>query len=177
MIKRYLFFVMLGYALNSTAQEHFPKNDGVKSENTNYTAFINAKIFVTPTQVIDNGTLLIHKGKVVATGTSVNIPTNAVIIDVSDKHIYPSFIDVYSGFGVEKPKRQGFGGFGRGQYDPTREGFYWNDHIRPEQNAVDNFKYDEKVSLCITKSRIWCSEHTFARRYHAWIRSINCSLQ
>ncbi len=152
MIKRYLFFVMLGYALNSTAQEHFPKNDGVKSENTNYTAFINAKIFVTPTQVIDNGTLLIHKGKVVATGTSVNIPTNAVIIDVSDKHIYPSFIDVYSGFGVEKPKRQGFGGFGRGQYDPTREGFYWNDHIRPEQNAVDNFKYDEKSASALRKA-------------------------
>ena len=152
MIKRYLFFVMLGYALNSTAQEHFPKNDGVKSENTNYTAFVNAKIFVTPTQVIDKGTLLIHKGKVVATGTSVNIPDNAVIIDVSDKCIYPSFIDLYSGFGVEKPKRQGFGGFGRGQYDPTREGFYWNDHIRPEQNAVDKFKYDEKSASALRKA-------------------------
>ena len=152
MIKKYLFFLMFGYTLNLAAQEHFPKNDGVKSENTNYTAFVNAKIFVTPTQVIDKGTLLIHKGKVVATGTSVNIPDNAVIIDVSDKCIYPSFIDLYSGFGVEKPKRQGFGGFGRGQYDPTREGFYWNDHIRPEQNAVDKFKYDEKSASALRKA-------------------------
>jgi imidazolonepropionase-like amidohydrolase len=93
------------------AQEYFPKNDGVKSVNTNYTAFTNAKIYVTPTQVIDKGTLLIHDGKVVASGASVSIPANAVVIDVSGKSIYPSFIDLYSDFGVEKPKRQGGGGF------------------------------------------------------------------
>jgi imidazolonepropionase-like amidohydrolase len=152
MIKKYLILMMLMCSFSLIAQEHFPKNDGVKSENTNYTAFTNAKIFVTPTQVIDKGTLLIHDGKVVATGTSVNIPANAVIIDLSGKSIYPSFIDIYSGFGVEKPKRQGFGGFGGGQYDASREGFYWNDHIRPEQNAVDHFKYDAKTASALRKA-------------------------
>ena len=128
---------MLMCSISLIAQEHFPKNDGVKSENTNYTAFTNAKIYVTPTEVIDKGTLLIHDGKVVASGASINIPENAVVVDLSGKSIYPSFIDLYSSFGVEKPKRQGFG---RGQYDPTHEAFYWNDHTRPEQNAVDHFK-------------------------------------
>lgn len=152
MIKKYLILMMLMCTISLVAQEHFPKNDGVKSENTNYTAFTNAKIYVTPTQIIDKGTLLIHDGKVVASGTTVNIPANAVIIDVSGKSIYPSFIDLYSSFGVEKPKRQGFGGFGGGQYDPTREGFYWNDHIRPEQNAVDNFKFDAKTATELRKA-------------------------
>ncbi len=153
MIKKYLIVMMLVCSFSIVAQEHFPKNDGVKSENTNYTAFTNAKIFVTPTQIIDKGTLLIQDGKVVATGTSVNIPTNAVVIDVSGKSIYPSFIDIYSGFGVEKPKRQGGGfRFGGGQYDASREGFYWNDHIRPEQNAVDHFKYDAKAASALRKA-------------------------
>ena len=128
-----------------SAQEHFPKNDGVKTKNTNYTAFTNAKIFVTPSQVIEQGTLLIKDGKVVATGTSVTIPKNAVVIDVSGKSIYPSFIDAYSTFGVKKPERQG--GFGRSpQYDASREGFYWNDHIMPEQNAIDHFKFNGKAA-------------------------------
>ena len=133
------------------AQEHFPKNDGVKSKNTNYTAFTNAKIYVTPTQVIDNGTLLIKDGKVVGTGTTVSIPDNAVIVDVSGKSIYPSFIDIYSSFGVTKPKREG--GFNRTpQYDASREGFYWNDHIRPEQNAIEHFKFDGKSATDLRKA-------------------------
>ena len=143
--------MMLMCSFSIIAQEHFPKNDGVKSKNTNYTAFTNAKIFVTPTQIIDKGTLLIKDGKVVATGTSVSIPANAVVIDVSGKSIYPSFIDIYSGFGIEKPKRQGGGGRAA-QYHASREGFYWNDHIKPEQNAIDNFKFNTKTASELRKA-------------------------
>jgi len=142
---------MLMCSFSIIAQEHFPKNDGVKSKNTNYTAFTNAKIFVTPTQIINKGTLLIKNGKVVATGTSINIPANTVVIDVSGKSIYPSFIDLYSGFGVEKPKRQSGGGRSP-QYGASREGFYWNDHVMPEQNAIDNFKFNTKTAAELRKA-------------------------
>ncbi len=151
MIKKYLILTMLMCGFSLIAQEHFPKNDGVKSKNTNYTAFTNAKIYVTPTQIIDKGTLLIKNGKVVATGASITIPANAVIVDVSGKSIYPSFIDLYSDFGVEKPKRQGGGGRSP-QYDASREGFYWNDHVRPEQNAIDNFKFNSKSASELRKA-------------------------
>ncbi len=134
----------------SFAQEHFPKNDGIKSENTNYTALTNAKIHVTPTQIIDSGTLLIKDGKVVSAGTSVSVPANAVVIDLDGKSVYPSFIDVYSGFGIDKPKRQGGGR--SPQYDPSREGFYWNDHIMPEQTATEYFKYDPKTAAELRKA-------------------------
>jgi len=133
-----------------SAQEHFPKNDGVKSKNTNYTAFTNAKIYVTPTQVINKGTLLIKEGKVVATGKSITIPENAVIVNLSGKSIYPSFIDAYSKFGVKTPQRQSGGG--RPQYNAGREGFYWNDHIMPEQNAIDQFKFDSKSATDLKKA-------------------------
>ncbi len=125
------------------AQEYFPENDGVKSKNNNYTAFTNAKIYITPTQIVDGATLMIQNGKVVQVGPSVSIPKNCVVIDLKGKSVYPSFIDIYSTFGVEQAKRAT--GSGRSdQYDPSREGFYWNDHIMPENDAVAKFKYDEK---------------------------------
>tara|TARA_R110002012_G_scaffold49676_1_gene128374 strand:+ start:4160 stop:7105 length:2946 start_codon:yes stop_codon:yes gene_type:complete len=126
------------------AQDYFPKNDGVKAKkNNNYTAFTNAKIYVTPTEVINNGTLLIQNGKVVQVGKSVSIPKNAVVEDLEGKSIYPSFIDIFSGFGVKLPK-EASGGGRSAQYGPSREGFYWNDHIMPENDAISSFTYDAK---------------------------------
>ena len=150
MIKKYLILMMLLCSYSLLAQDHFPKNDGVKSKNTNYTAFTNAKIYVTPSQIIENGTLLIKNGRVVSTGISINIPENAVKIDLSGKSIYPSFIDVYSGFGIEKPKRQARGR--SPQYHASREGFYWNDHVMPEQNAIEHFKYNDKSASDLRKA-------------------------
>ena len=125
------------------AQEYFPKNDGVSNNNSNYMAFTNTTIYVNATQKIENATLLIQNGKVLQVGTSVKLPENTKIVNLEGKYIYPSFIDAYSDFGIEKPKRSA--GFGRSpQYDPTRTGYYWNDHIMPEVNAADHFKFDDK---------------------------------
>ena len=133
------------------AQEYFPKNDGVNSKNTNFTAFTNAKIFITPSKSINEGTLLIQDGNVINVGKTVAIPKNTVIIDLKGKYIYPSFIDLYSDFGVAKPKRKTTGDRSP-QYNANREGFYWNDHIRPEQNAIADFKYDDKAAKSLLEA-------------------------
>ncbi|WP_282050924.1 amidohydrolase family protein [Maribacter aquivivus] len=148
-----LFFALclLGYGSFLTAQDYFPENAGVKVNNNNYTAFTNAKIFVTPTQVIEKGTLLIQHGKVVSASSSVSIPKNAVVIDLDGKSIYPSFIDVYSKFGVEQAKKKP--GRGRSaQYEPSREGYYWNDHIMPENKAIEKFTYDDKEAKVLREA-------------------------
>ena len=135
----------------ASAQDYFPKNDGVKEENNNYTAFTNATIYVTPTQSVTNGTLLIQNGKIVAVGKRVTIPENSVVVDLKGRHIYPSFIESYSGFGIEKPERSR--GQGRSpQYEASREGFYWNDHIMPENDAIAKFKYDKKSAAEMRKA-------------------------
>jgi len=100
---RLLVLAFLWFSGTLFAQDYFPENDGVKSKNNNYTAFTNAKIYVTPTQIIEAGTLLIQNGKVKQVGKSVTIPKNSVIVDAKGHFIYPSFIDVYSKFGVEQP--------------------------------------------------------------------------
>ena len=133
------------------AQDYFPKNDGVSNPNTNYTAFTNAKIHITPTEIINNGTLLIKDGKIISSGKNVTLPENTITIDIKGKSIYPSFIELYSSFGVEKPKRVQSSNRSP-QYDASREGFYWNDHIRPEQNAIDYFSFDEKTAVSLRKA-------------------------
>ncbi|MFT7348290.1 MAG: hypothetical protein ACI8VZ_000581, partial [Candidatus Paceibacteria bacterium] len=140
---RLLVLTILWSSTTLFAQDYFPKNDGVKTTNNNYTAFTNAKIYVTPTQIIDGGTLLIQNGKVVQASKTVTLPKSTIIIDLNGKSIYPSFIDIYSDFGVEKPKRASGGGRS-GEYEPSREGYYWNDHVMPENKAISVFKYDDK---------------------------------
>ena len=133
------------------SQEYFPKNDGVKIPDNSYTAFTNATIHVSPSKAIQNATLLIQKGKVVSVGKGVSIPENSVRVDLEGKSIYPSFIDPFSDFGVAKPKRA-MGGGRSAQYDAAREGFYWNDHIMPENNAISKFKFDEKKAQQLVKA-------------------------
>lgn len=150
-MKKILSFLGLLLCSYSFAQEYIPKNDGVKTNTSNYTAFTNAKIYITPTQVVDNATLLIKDGKVVASGTSVTIPKNAVTVDVSGKTIYPSFIETYSYFGM-KPIENASSNRRSPQYDASRNGFYWNDHIRPDQNALDFFDFDSKKAEKLRKA-------------------------
>ena len=138
-MKKIIAFVFLLQFFTLSSQEYFPKNDGVKTVNENYTAFINGQIHITPDQVVKNGSLLIHQGKVIGAGSNINIPKNAVVIDLKGKSIYPSFIDVFSAYGVEQAKRNP--GRGRSaQYGPSREGYYWNDHIMPEHAAISVYK-------------------------------------
>ncbi|MDD7913870.1 amidohydrolase family protein [Polaribacter ponticola] len=139
-----LFFLLFFLSLTtSKAQDYFPTDKGVKTtENTTF-AFTNATIYVTPNEVIKNGTLLIKEGKVVNVGKSVKIPKGTKIKDLKGKTIYPSFIDIYSDFGLTKPKRIRSNSRTT-QYASNREGYYWNDHIRPETNPIENFKFDSK---------------------------------
>lgn len=139
----FVFFMVSG-------QEYFPVNDGVKSINTNYTLFKNATLHPSPGKTISSGSLLIKDGKIVSAGKSVNAPKNAVVIDLEGKHIYPSFVETYSSFGVKIPERS-FGGRSP-QYEATRAGYYWNDHVRAETNALNEFEYDTKAAKALVEA-------------------------
>ena len=142
-MNRILLLVFLSIFITKiNAQDYFPNNESVQSKNNTYTVFTNAKIYITPTQIIENGSLLIQNGKVVSAGNNISIPKNCKTVNLEGKTIYPSFIDIYTDFGIEKPK--GNPNPGRGLlYDTKREGYYWNENIRSEVNAFENFKYDQ----------------------------------
>ena len=143
---RKLYLVLMLFSIYSVkAQEYFPVNTGVKTSKNTMVAFKNATIYVNSENVLKRATLLIQDGKVISVGKSVKIPKGTNTVELNGKTIYPSFIDIYSDFGIKKPKRD----FSRGrrpQYEAERKGYYWNDHIRPETSSYTLFKFDSKKS-------------------------------
>ena len=151
-MQKQLTLLLLILTFNFTfSQDYFPTNDGIKFDNTNYTTFTNAKIYSSHNTTIENGSMVVKDGKIVDIGKSVEIPKNSTIIDLEGKSIYPSFIDIYSKFGVKAPERKS-GDRRSPQYNNTRKGYYWNDHIRPEQNAIEFFKYDDRKAKELIKN-------------------------
>ena len=142
-MNRIILFLLLSlFTPKIGAQEYFPNNESVQNKNNNFTAFTNAKIYVSPTQVIEKGTLIIQNGKVISSGITIPIPKNCTTINLEGKSIYPSFIDIYTSFGIEKPKKIASLD-GDPAYDTKRLGYYWNESIKPETNAFENFNYDQ----------------------------------
>ncbi|TYP72873.1 amidohydrolase family protein [Aquimarina intermedia] len=131
------------WVVYSYSQDYFPVNDGVKTKNTTVTVFTNATIHTDAKNIVKNGMIAIQNNKILQVGSKFALPENSVIIDLKGKHIYPSFIDLYTHFGVTLPKSKDNGNRNQEpQYDASREGYYWNDHIRPETNVLTSFNYD-----------------------------------
>ena len=131
-MKKFSFLLFFLCVLNSNAQEYFPDNAGVRSEKNTKVAITNATIHVDSKKTIKNGTMLVKDGKIIAIGKSIKIPSGTKIVDLSGKSVYPSFIETFSSFGIEKPKRATSNGGGT-QYEASRSGYYWNDHIMPSR--------------------------------------------
>ena len=85
--------------LFSAAQETFPVN-GVTDIRNDYFAFTNATIVKDPQTILQNATLVIKQGKIISVGTNISVPKDAAVIDCKGKYIYPSFIDLFSDYGV-----------------------------------------------------------------------------
>lgn len=143
-----LSLLLLVIGATAFAQETFPIN-GVRDVRTGVYAFTNATIIQNEKATIEKGTLVIKQGKILAVGTTVEIPKEAIIVDCSGKFIYPSFVDPLTDYGANTPKR-GAGGFNFGapaQFLSNKAGAYnWNQAIKPEVNAVESFSIDEATA-------------------------------
>ena len=132
------------------AQETFPVN-GVADKREGCYAFTNATIVKESGTSLTNATLVIRDGKIVAIGASgVAIPKDAVVIDCKDKFIYPSFIDIYTDYGLTSAQRDpnalraAFNFNAPSQITSNTKGAYgWNQAIRPETDAVKQFVVDD----------------------------------
>jgi imidazolonepropionase-like amidohydrolase len=120
--------------------------NGVGDERETTYAFKNATIVKSAQQQISNATMLVRNGKIIAIGTMVTVPTDAIVIDCSGKFIYPSFIDAYADYGM--PAQQSQGGL-RGFGGPaqltsnTKGAFGWNQAIKADVEASKVFVTDD----------------------------------
>jgi imidazolonepropionase-like amidohydrolase len=139
------------------AQETFPVN-GVADKREGCYAFTNATIVQNSQSTLQKATLVIRDGKIISVGVGAAIPKDAVVIDCKDKYIYPSFIDIFSDYGVAPvatPTQGGGGGRGGGgggfgqpaQIASAAKGpAGWNQAIKAEVDAYKIFNVDDAAA-------------------------------
>lgn len=126
------------------AQKTHPVN-GVANPIRNEVVYINANIVVNAQTTLKNASLHIENNKIQGVG-NIAVSPSATVIDLKGKYIYPSFIDLFSTYGIQKPN------FNRSkeqmqQFISTKKGAYaWNEAIRAELNAADYFNYHKEQS-------------------------------
>lgn len=130
----------IGLTAVGWAQTTFPRN-GVFDERPGLYAFTNATIVVDSKTTLQNATLLIRDGRIEAVGTSVSIPTGAVVADLKGRRVYPSLIDIDSDYGMPEIKRAPGGFNAAPQLESNKKGpYYWNQAVQPENEAGQLFK-------------------------------------
>ncbi|GGB04743.1 periplasmic amidohydrolase [Puia dinghuensis] len=138
--------------LYSSAQSTFPVN-GVADVREGCYAFTHATLVKEGGATLSDATLVIREGLIVSAGTGAVLPKDAVVIDCSGKYIYPSFIDLYTDYGIPAPES---GRGGRGAVNPidffrqpaqiesnTKGPYNWNQAIHPEMDAAHLFNVDD----------------------------------
>ena len=136
------------------AQETFPEN-GVADPRHGYYVFINATIVKDAATTLNNASLIIKDGRIVAVGANLKSPAGAVEIDCKGKYIYPSFIDIYADYATTVLQRPATGPnfFGAAQLESNTKGAYgWNQAIKSEVDAFKVFVEDENKAKPLRES-------------------------
>ncbi|MCG9696170.1 amidohydrolase family protein [Shewanella sp. Isolate11] len=76
-------------------------NSQLTDNTPKITALSNATLMIEPGKTISNATLLIENSKIKSIITKGKIPEDAYIIDMSNKVIYPGFIDPYADYAID----------------------------------------------------------------------------
>lgn len=137
-----IIFVFLLFKILSNAQITFPSNEANYKVSAIY-VFKNAVIHQDYQTTLFNAHLIIQNDKIIKIITSEkDIPQNAIIIDLRGKHIYPSFIDLYSDFGMpELPKQKNTGSF---KENYIKGAYYWNPAIHSDFDASKNYTFNKE---------------------------------
>lgn len=117
------------------SQPTFPYN-GVMPKEVTSVVLENATIYVDYKTIVENATLVVENGRVTAVGKNVAIPDNAVRYDATGKFIYPSFIDLYSDYGIPAPAAKETAG---NQAGGEKGAFGWNPAIKSDWNSAVAF--------------------------------------
>ena len=145
-----LFATIFAWSLVVSGQDNFPIND-VKDNRTNAYAFTNATIHVDYQTTIENATLLIKDGIIQQVGAGISTPKGYTTIDAKGKHLYPSFIEMYSSYGLPKlEKSAGFDWGAAEKIAPVTKGAYnANDAIKSDHHAASTFSINNDAAKAL----------------------------
>jgi imidazolonepropionase-like amidohydrolase len=101
-------------------------------------AYKGARIYTCAGPVIQRGTLVVHKGKIVAVGPEkeVQIPAGAEVRDLSGKTIIPGLVDTHSHIGIFGRPATGASADGNEMTNPVQPGLRALDAINPDDPGI-----------------------------------------
>lgn len=143
-----ILLVLLSY--RASAQIPHPVN-GVPDERHLVYAITQVTVHSTADEVITDAVVLIRDGRIIGLGNALAIPAGAVVLPQNGKHMYPTFVELLSGYGIPTPegrKRRSDETADRSDAGPNA----WNMAIHPETNALENFSVDASRAASLRKA-------------------------
>lgn len=149
----YLILSFLLCVISANTQETFPENGAADHRENSY-FLTNATIHTSPEETIENADLIIRRGIIIAAGKNLKKPEGAVRFDLTGKHIYPSFIDLSSHYGIPEAQYNESRPAQQKLTSGKKGAFYWNESLIPEYNAFEEFHHNQKEAADYRKAGI-----------------------
>ena len=105
---------------------------GLRENTPSVFALTNAEIVTEPGNSLSGATMVVRNGTIEAVGRNVSIPSDATVIDMEGKKIYPGFIDLFAHYGLPEPE--------------GADNIHWNEQIRAHYSSAENFVPDEETA-------------------------------
>ena len=159
-MKKLFYLFLLLIPLNLSGQQDNSPVVGVSDRRVEIYGFKNARIVVDYQTTLENADILISEGRIQAVGQNLSFPKGAVIVDLTGKTVYPSFVDAYAGnYGIKSQAQPAdanpYAAF-IGQQQTGRQGTlptpepriadYWNDGINASYDISSEFIPDPKTA-------------------------------
>ncbi len=139
------FLLLFFLQKNAFSQQITSTTNGVVDARSGYYAFTGATIYQDYQTKLDNATLIIKEGKIVQVGANLPVPQGALEVKMNGKFIYPSFVDIYSDYGMPKRKEGEQPSYGNERFESNKKGaFAWNEQVKSEIHAEDLFTTQDK---------------------------------
>jgi imidazolonepropionase-like amidohydrolase len=160
-MRKLIYLVLLILPLNLSAQLDDAPVVGVSDKRVDVYGLRNARVIVDYQTTLEKTDILISEGRIEAIGTNLVFPKGTIIIDLTGKTVYPSFVDAYAGnFGIKtqtstadanpyaafmNPSQTGRGS-SQTPAPEARIADYWNDGINASYDISSEFIPDTKVA-------------------------------
>ena len=143
------FWLILNHAL---PQDNYPVV-GISDVRPGMFALTGAKVILSYDSEPVETNILIVKDRIEAIGKNIKFPKGTTFINLEGKTIYPSFVDIYTSYGVPQESREAQTPAamfarqtqrgGSAQEEETRVADYWNQGIHESYDVLREFKPDD----------------------------------
>ena len=104
---KYLIFIFSLLFVQLSIWSQFRPQNGVMKSTGDYTAIVNAHIYVSSSEEITKGSILIKDGRILKIGSKkIKIPKGSQIIDLMGRTVLPAFVELNSNIGVPAQKKE-----------------------------------------------------------------------